>query len=468
MSYVINTLSFILLGNVSGCTHTAITSTMKRPSPAVIAPESVKIASQLTPPFARSNTPLEIYSNTTEVEGLAGRSNQLWAATRGGLEQYDVTTKKRVALYTTRDGLPTLYIKSVTLNAKDEPEVVTARHRCVMHSLSQRFVCVGHRPAKETTPTTTFERLEGSPITTRWMSADGTEWVGTAGLGLWARKGGKLQRVTPIAQIVSNHVVAIAEWNSAQFFATFDRGLSRLDNGNFATISVESALLNDIIATPQELFIATSTGIYKSNDGEVFHPETRVTESTISDLAYDAKRRVLYATATNSLWELPLDQPTKKPVSFYLPGGSRSLQAVDVSEDGTVYLASEDRGVIRRDNHGHFSGFDRLSGYPSSWATDVLAVNQETAFFASLRHGVFPIGTHHAPIKGVFEPWTLFLGRDSQDSDALLVGTQNGAWIVRNRSSQKLEELPNPCVHAIARLSSGLWVGTEGGLALYR
>jgi len=338
-----------------------------------------------------------------------------------------------------------------------------------MYGPTRRFACVNHSSAMPRLPTSNAtEQIEGSAVTARYQSPDGREWFGTAGLGVWERKANQLRRLTPTQQLVGNHIVAIAEWKQTVYLANFDGGLGRLGRGQFAETVLDSHMLNDVIATPNALYVAASDGLYESLDGEHFRRETRLTEPFVSDLAYDPQRHVLYATATNSLWELRLGTAKQPPQSTYLPGGSHSLQAVDVSADGTVYLATEDRGVLRRDGKHRFASFDRLTGYPSSWATDVLAIDNGSALFGSLNQGVFAIGSSLPNGFTAPNPWVLFLGRDTLDPARLFIGTQGGASLISPNHRSDLQGLPNPCVHAITRLSSGLWVGTEGGLAQYR
>ncbi|HMA97376.1 MAG TPA: hypothetical protein VKP30_32040 [Polyangiaceae bacterium] len=419
------------------------------------------------PPPLPTDGPSAIYSNTTHVEALVAQGNSLWVATRGGLEEYDIAQRKYRRMYSTRDGLPSLFLDNVTITKHGLVSVTTVHHDCTMHEPSRRFSCTKRQSVRGTARGEVRERIEGVPITARLKSGDGNEWLGTAGLGLWLRSRGTLQRLTPRDQIASNHVVAISEWNGASWFATFDRGLARRHDGRFSEALLGARMLNDVMATNAGLFVATSEGLYTSMDGESFHHDRRVTERSISDLAYDPRKQILYVTATNSLWEIPLAQPRAHPRVMYQPGGSRSLQAVDVSPEGTLFLASEDRGVLRRDGRNRYIGYDRLSGHPSSWATDVLALGGRAALVGSLRHGVYSIDGQ-SPVTATIDPWILFLGRDEQDPEAVFIGTQGGALLVGAGGSRPLVGLPNPCVHTIARLTSGLWVGTEGGLAVYQ
>ncbi len=187
----------------------------------------------------------------------------------------------------------------------------------------------------------------------------------------------------------------------------------------------------------------------------------------VTDLAYDEQRQVRYVAATNCCGSWIWREARKYARSTYQPGGTRSLQAVDVSPEGTVFLASEDRGVLRREGPKRYATFDRLAGYASSWVIDVLALNETSALAGTLRHGTFTVDAQSSLGYGV-DPWILFLGRDAGTKDTVFVGTQQGAAIVEQGKTRTLPGLPNSCVHTMARLSDGLWVGTEGGLALYR
>lgn len=450
-----------------GCARA--TTTESRPAASAYPRVPVAIASaEPIPEPVPTDGPTAIYSNTSYVEALAAQGNQLWTATRGGLERYDVARRTRDALYTTQDGLPSLLVEGVALTADGRPMAITAEHRCILHLATNRFGCERRTPTPNAPLAEGADRVEGSPVTARYAATDGSEWLGTADLGLWVRDHEKLVRVTPSNQIVANHVLAITQWRGAVYFASFDRGLGSLKEGQFNVLAVGPQLLNDALATPEGLFVASSEGLFVTTDGLTFQRERRVTERVVNDLAYDAKRKILYATATSSLWELPLGNSRRSIRAEYLPGGSHSLQAVDVAEDGCVYLASEDRGILRRDGRRRYTGFDRLAGYPSSWATDVLAVNRDGAWAASLRHGVFGVGLTRQSTVGGIEPWVLFLARDPADPRSSFIGTQGGAWIAKDDELHPLHGLPNRCVHSLARLSDGLWVGTEGGVAVYR
>jgi ligand-binding sensor domain-containing protein len=418
------------------------------------------------------SVPQRIYANTTEVESMVLDGTSLWVATRGGLERYDTRSLERTAHYSTLDGLVSLFINSVQVDPGGAVTVQSGRQRCVLDSNRQRFACSPKRgapPLPRARSAIDHETIEGAAVTVRLRDKAGTSYYGTAGRGVWRLEHKRWKRLTPGGQLCSNHIVAMTEYRRRAWFASFDQGLCRLEDEAFVQAALPAFLLNDVLGTDKGLFVASSQGLYRSEDGIHFEREERVVEHNVNDLAYDAKRQLLYATATNSLWRLALGKGKPSVRAWYQPGGSRSLQAVDVGPDGDVWLASEDRGVMRKAGFRTFVVYDRLAGLPSSWAVDVLATGGKRALAASLDHGVMLVGGS-APPSAVPTPdaWMLFLGRDAASADGIFLGTQGGAALMRAQGKgELLQGLPDPRVHAMARLASGLWVATEGGLARY-
>ena len=56
-----------------------------------------------------------LYTNTAQVQGLAAQGSILWAATAGGVEQYDLRLGRRLRLYTTEDGLDANAVQQIRL-----------------------------------------------------------------------------------------------------------------------------------------------------------------------------------------------------------------------------------------------------------------------------------------------------------------------------------------------------------------
>ncbi|MBK8481280.1 MAG: hypothetical protein IPL40_08910 [Proteobacteria bacterium] len=121
------------------------------------------------------------------------------------------------------------------------------------------------------------------------------------------------------------------------------------------------------------------------------------------------------------------------------PGGALALQAVTLADDGSVWLAAEDRGALRLTKRGRWEVFDRAAG-------------------------------RFAPIAALPDAWLLHVSAEREANGAvrgLWIGTQGGA--ARLGSDGKVtaqRALPDPKVHAVPSTSTGVWLGTEGGTLL--
>ena len=397
-----------------------------------------------------------IYTNTEYVEGLAATGETLWAATRGGVEEYDLGSLTRRRILTTKAGLPTTAVLGIEI--RDGALVaLTKDQRCTL--LGDRFACEAAAMAALPTPTSTTPELwNGARVTAR-LVVGSRRFVGTADRGLWLG-GARPRRLTPTGQLCGNHVTAIAEFAGETFLGTFDEGLCHFDGKRFVPVSVPFRMVNDMASTPHGLFVATTSGLFRTRDGRHFESVYLFDTRAINGLAVDGD--TLWATNPAVLWEIPLGPG--RPRGYWQPGGTHSLQAVDVAA-GVVWLASEDRGLLRKRGR-HFQIFDRAAGLPTSWVVDVAAMPDGTAYAATLRHGLVHVdGKGHAEaVAGSPDAWLLHVGRDDA---GVWLGTQGGAARIEGKASQVLADLPNPCVHSLYEAAAGLWVGTEGGVALY-
>ncbi|HET7786617.1 MAG TPA: hypothetical protein VFL36_11655 [Myxococcales bacterium] len=379
-----------------------------------------------------------LYTSTMQVEGVAVSDGVLWAATAGGVERYDLATGVRTRLFTTADGLPENHVRAVRHDGS--LHVRTRLAECV---LAESFRCTAAAqlppPAPAAAPS-----YRGARETAR-LRARGHLIVGTVS-GLWLDG----RRITPEGQICGNHVAALAAFEGATWVGTFDAGLCALQGGRFRTVAAPFRMVNDLHVTPQGLWVASAEGLYFTADGRRFRRENRLRERGANRIA--ASSRWLYVTTPFALYALRLDRRDVVR-RWQRPAGSTSLQAVAVSGDD-VWLASEDAGVIRL-RGGRFEAFDRASGLPSSWAVDVAPAAEGGVWVATLRDGALRLDGH-GNLAERAEPsrWGLRLYRDR---GRVLFGTQQGLAGAA---------LPDPHVHALLRTAAGLWVGTEGGLAL--
>jgi ligand-binding sensor domain-containing protein len=396
-----------------------------------------------------------IYSNTEYIEDLAAGDGVLWVATHGGIEEYDLASLKRRRLYNTNDGLPTIEIRK--LETEDGALVArTENARCLL--AEGAFAC-GPAPTLPAPKPSYPEWMEGTRVTSNLVLGK-RRFVGTAGRGLWL-DGQRPRRLSPGHQLCGNHIEAIAEFNGQLWVGTFDEGLCRWDGKRFVSVRLPFRMVNDLAATDQGLFVATTQGLFRTRDGNRFDRIALFDTRGINDLAVDGD--TLWATSTATLWRIPIGRKGR-PRGFWQPGGTRSLQAVD-AVDGNVWLATEDRGLLRMDGK-RFVIFDRAAGLPTSWVVDVAAMADGSAYAATLRYGLVHVGRDGkiTAIKGIPDKWLLHVSRNDQN---LWVGTQAGAASFDDSGSHPLTALPNNCVHALKETDAGLWAATEGGLALY-
>lgn len=396
-----------------------------------------------------------VFTNTEYVEGLAATASALWVATRGGVEEYDLRTWQRRRVYTTNDGLPTTAIRDVQV-VEGAVVAVLADARCVLRDGS--FRCAPGTAPEPPAPGTP-QLFKGARITAE-LQLGPRRLLGTAGQGVWLA-GVHARRLTPAGQLCGNHIMAVAEFANETWLGTFDEGLCRFDGRAFFNVSAPFRMVNAMASTTHGLFVATASGLFRTRDGRHFESVFLFDTRAINDLAVDGD--TLWATSPAVLWKIPLGRHGL-PRGYWQPGGTHSLQAVDVA-NGQVWLASEDRGLLRM--HGRkFDVFDRAAGLPTSWMVDVAALPDGSVYGASLRHGLVHVDQNGkaTPVAEISDPWLL---RVSRGERGLWVGTQSGAASLDAAGAHALPSLPHPCVHAIASSTAGVWVGTEGGLALY-
>jgi len=385
-----------------------------------------------------------LYTNTDRVASVLAGPGALWAATAGGIEQYDLPGGARTRLFTTADGLDSNEVLRVwhqgTLQAR------TARSVCTLIS-GDVFTCTPAAPLPPPAPAVGVLH-QGARETARLIQ-DGQQIIATDGAGLWLDG----RRITPEGQVCANHVEALAAFRGTLWVGTFDAGICVRENGRFRAIAAPFWMVNDLRATPKGLWVAAAEGLFLTTDGRTFRRQAQVRERGVNRIAIS--RRWLFVTTPSVLYAIRRDEPSVF-WRWTRPAGSTALQAVAVS-GRNVWLASEDAGVIRM-RHGRFQVFDRASGLPSSWAVDVAPGPDGGVWVATLRDGAFRLGED----GGLRQPaadaraWGLRLYLDGA---SLLFGTQDGieGWTV---------PLPDQRVHALLRTREGLWVATEGGLAL--
>jgi ligand-binding sensor domain-containing protein len=226
-------------------------------------------------------------------------------------------------------------------------------------------------------------------------------------------------------------------------------------------------MVNDLLSTDKALYVAATEGLFMTLDGVTFTRMTTAVERGFNDLAFDGAN--LWATTPSALHRLRVAGfAGRKDRTFWRPGGSRALQAVDATKHG-LWLASEDKGAILfRDDGKDVTIFDRAAGLPASWALDVAALPDGSALVATLRDGLVHLRRdgRNEVVADLPDSWLLHVSRSDETT---FVGTQDGAVVLdASLRATPIRDLPDPRVHAIFRDGDALWIGTEGGVAVVR
>lgn len=396
-----------------------------------------------------------ILTNTEHVEGLVVHQESLWVATRGGVEKYSLATLSREEVFTTAHGLASNHVWQIAVK---EAGLVARTRDEVCRFDGERFQCDSAERLAMPVPATA-RRFEGAREIER-LALGEQELVATAGNGVWLKSKTGQRRITPLEQICSNHMMAITEWKQQMWFGSFDEGVCVRDGATFRTPDVAFHMVNDLLATPQGLFLATGAGLYRSRDGFSFDRVKVVNQRGVNGLAFDGHS--LWATTPGAVFRVRIKKGGPKTKAFWRPAGSRSLQSVAAGSSG-VWLASEDKGLIHKTDKG-WVAHDRAAGSPSSWTLAVAVADNGVAYGATLRHGVIAVeldGTIRR-LKGLENQW----GLDVRTVGAeVFVGTQAGAMkVVATGQVNEIEGLPNPNVHAIHVGQKLCHLATESGV----
>jgi len=411
-----------------------------------------------------------VLGNSSDVRALAADGAFAWAATSGGVDRYTLPSLERHH-FGPAEGLDTLDVRAVAVRGA-RVVVETAAGHCVLHG--ERFACRSARPPAPAVPRD--DTFAGAPVTARLSTLAG-ELVGTRGAGLFvARPGESPVALGPREQAPRSFVHEVVFYKDQAFVATFDDGLLSLDANPAAlaarpellasakATSAPARMINDLATDGRTLWVAANEGLFFSRDGAKFERFEGIEQRGVTSLAFDGEH--LFATSNAALWRLDVRR-RRVEANWWRPAGTRSLQAVAVSA-GSVFLASEDRGVIAFDGRGKFTAFDKLAGLPTSWVLGLASDGRGGVYAATLRDGVMHVDAHGAwsKLAGLPSDWTLQV---SAEGSGVCVGTQGGAACFDDATkppSRLLLGLPDARVHDVQLIGGKLLVGTEAGVAL--
>ena len=401
-----------------------------------------------------------VFTNTSEVEDVVASGDRLYAATRGGIDVFDGTTLAWLRVYTTADGLDDNQVLQVGSDARGL-FARTSGSLCRLHD--DRVRCQPAPAALAGATPATAMTFRGARVTRRYH-AGGHHLIATAGLGLWL-DGARPRRLTPEGQICGNHIMAFARFQGRVWLGGFDTGICSHDGQRFHQPTVPFRMVNDLLADGHALWVAASEGLFRTRDGERFERvQLRRTDPTsgYNHLALDGD--TILATTPGALLRIR----GRRIRTAWTPLGTHAIQSVSVAA-GAIWLATEDRGVLRLEKSSPGSTitgaiYDRAAGLPSSWAVDVAATHDGSAWIATFRDGLVHLSANGTfEVAGVPDPQLLHVQPDTHGG-GLWIGTQGGAGhLAPSGKFTPIADLPDPCVHDILDDNEHLWVGTENG-----
>jgi ligand-binding sensor domain-containing protein len=237
-----------------------------------------------------------------------------------------------------------------------------------------------------------------------------------------------------------------------------------------SSVPAEFRMVNGAIEIRDDLYVAANEGLFVTADGAHFRRVRAVGARGVTGVAFDGVS--LYASTASALWRVRLDGGGPPNKVWWRPAGSRSLQGVVAGPDG-IWLASEDRGVIRFDGKT-FVAHDRVAGLPTSWVVSIADDGHGGVFAGTLRDGALHVdrdGRWHK-LEGLPSEWTLTV---ALGEGQVCVGTQEGAACYDERAAtesdaapptRQLSSLPDARVHSFLTVGGSLFVGTQAGMAI--
>lgn len=310
------------------------------------------------------------------------------------------------------------------------------------------------------------------PSRTVAISPDG-RYVGREGLGVHDASG---RRLTATAQLCSNHVVDLVEYEGRLVAGTFDRGICWSSDGvrwtSFRTPALPSNIVYGVAVVGRELWVATPAGAARWNGKAFEHLSS-------------AGRNPLHFGHLGLLGIRPMGERTAfidpRGVSWTdghaqfvardetLAARSKHLTATAAAGQ-TLWVGTEDRGLLRLDGTT-VRAYHDARDLPDNWVTAVAARPDGTALVGTCQHGAALIRPHGPTLRfasadGLADDMVTAVALDASGG---FVGTLGGLTRLDGeapgRSWRARDGLADDRVAMVTELRGEVWVGTEAGLS---
>ncbi len=279
--------------------------------------------------------------------------------------------------------------------------------------------------------------------------------------GVWAI-GGSTEQWTQQGPC-GNFITGIARHDGQLVVGTFNDGACRFDGENWTTIETPSTMVNDVVSSGGDLWIATAEGLVQEGEAiyvEVVDDAPRGTPGT-NHTGINA-----LSAGPSGLWAADVLGPVRvddwRRYRWHVNG--HSYQTIASCPNGEVWAGSEDDGLaIFGSNIGNRTGrsrwrqFNRLDGLPEDWVMSVACAGPGAAWVGTYRNGVGRVDSQgwHPLLEGVWVQALL------SEGDRLWIGAVDGLYLAEG---DRVVKLRGDDVHTLYRDGETLWVGTRSGL----
>lgn len=368
---------WLAAGLIAGCSAPltpAGETTMVSPAPAQISatlsptparPTHTLVAATATPqitptpkitsvPVSRPPSGWAIFSNPDFVQGIAVRENHLWAATLGGVIDWNTNSKTPV-VYTTRDGLVEIQANDVVICAMPQERVLVSHEIGVLSAYDLELKKWGRIPI-------TFE--DGSTLT--GVSAlfcdlknDRLLAGSTDGLGIMDMKTGRWKHIgakegLQVDTIKAIDVVGQSIWIAAGKQSAFMIQGSTIFPFNGAS-GFPSGSVNDLSVGPDfSIWLGYPTGLlrYKDKRWNSYGSQVRsgIPFVSVDEVEVGSDNSIWIASAEEGI--CPFDLSTLFCSTIYPSPRNAPINDLAIGEDGRAYAATQGNGilVLEKDN----------------------------------------------------------------------------------------------------------------------
>jgi hypothetical protein len=312
---------------------------------------------------------------------------------------------------------------------------------------------------------------------TSTLEVKGTAWVGTRDQGVFRRQGREWMRVTPTGQLCGNHITALTRHQGLRVVGTFDKGVCwELPDGRWRTFRAPNLPSNHVLGLASDgknLYVATmyGLGLY---DGKSWTPmayggRNPVALGKLSVLAAvaDTEDGVALVDGRGVSFVKRTSQPLELAKRLQLPEGWSTHASVADGAGRYLWVASEDRGLVRWDGT-RWTRFHDGKALTDNWVTALSTDAEGRAVVGSCQDGFsYFDGERWSRVRDAKGLPSRYVVSTALVPGGALIGTLRGAahYDATSGTVRALPRLADPRVHSLLVEGDTVLFGTEGGLS---